>query len=252
MNHTPPRRMSFCLKQVCSCKLEIEYNNHILSLCKYINMTNHIDKLGKYYLCTIYKFSCALSINCMLFLHGNNGVMYAQCKIPVNAITLLLDFLFLSRDVQFTASINGTLHYHHTQDRNLINTGVKSYQYCQHIKVYLLITLTQLEISMHSKCKNTCPSPPCTINIFFLNHQYSNIPKMNNKEIPHQCYKILTHTGDQLYQCSNDLMTLFTVKIISIKSKSYYSTQNTFLSPRVDKFFEKYIPQNMIIIYFCL
>ena len=98
MNHTPPRRMSFCLKQVCSCKLEIEYNNHILSLCKYMNMTNHIDKLGKYYLCTIYKFSCALSINCMLLLHGNNGVMYAGCKILVDAITLLLYFLFLSKD----------------------------------------------------------------------------------------------------------------------------------------------------------
>ena len=142
LNHTPPRRMYFCLKHICSCKLEIEYNNHILLLCKYIDITNHIDKLGKYFLCTIYKCSCALSINCILLLHGNNGVMYAECKMLVNAITLLLYFLFLSREVQFTASINGTLHYQHTQDRNLINTGVKSYQYCQHIKVYLLITLT--------------------------------------------------------------------------------------------------------------
>ena len=65
-----------------------------------MHMTNQIDKLCKYFLGTIYKFLCAVSINCILFIHGNNGVMYAQCNTFVNAIPLLLDFLFLSKEVQ--------------------------------------------------------------------------------------------------------------------------------------------------------
>ena len=158
-------------------------------------MSNHNDKLYKY-------------------LQVNNGVLYAQCNIYVNASPLLSNLLFLIREVQITAVINGTIYHYHAlyyyqaQGKTLINTSDEIYQLCCHVKFNLLMILTQMEISMQSACNGTCESLSYTVKLTSINYLYTNMLRINTREISVQCLIITTHTGDQSYQCSNCQMIL--------------------------------------------
>ena len=108
------------------------------------------------------------------------------------------------------------------------------YQYCCHIKIFLLRILTQMEISIQSTCNGTCKNLSCTVQLIFMNYLYTNMSRINTREISDQCHIIITHTGDQSYQCSNGQMILMSLQITSIECKSYHFNQHILFSTFVD------------------